>query len=74
MLVSVHCFASLADRQPAPPDMTLPENARVADVIALLGIPDSTQIMVLMDKGPASPDTPLHPGASLELLPIVDGG
>jgi len=74
MLVSVHCFASLADRQPAPPEMTLPENARVSDVVARLGIPDGAQVIVLMDKGPASLDTPLHQGASLELLPIVEGG
>lgn len=74
MLVSVHCFASLADRQPDPPDMTLPENARVSDVVARLGIPDGAQVIVLMDKGPASLDTPLRHGASLELLPIVEGG
>ena len=74
MLVSVRCFASLADLQPDPPDMTLPENARVADVIARLGIPDGALVMVLMDKGPASLDTPLRPGSHLELLPIVEGG
>jgi sulfur carrier protein ThiS len=74
MLICVRCFASLAVHQPDPPDMPLPENARVADVIARLGIPAGAEFMVLLDKGPATLETPLHNGATLELLPIVEGG
>jgi sulfur carrier protein ThiS len=74
VLVVVHCFASLADFQPDPPEMELPDGAKVADVLTRLGLPEGAQIVVLLDKGPAGPDTPLRHGANLELLPIVEGG
>jgi len=74
MLIRVHCLGPMVDLQPDPPDMTLPENTRVADVIARLGIPGNVEFMILLDKGPAAPDTPLRQGSTLELLPIVEGG
>ncbi|MBI4807320.1 MAG: MoaD/ThiS family protein [Desulfovibrio sp.] len=74
MLVTVRCLASLVAFQPDPPEMTLPENAQVADVIARLGIPDGAEFMLLLNKGPAGMDSPLRHGSTLELLPIVEGG
>ncbi len=74
VVVMVRCFASLARFQPDPPEMELPEGARVADVFARLELPEGEQIVTLLDKGPAGPNTPLSHGASLELLPIVEGG
>ena len=74
MIVTVHCFASLCERQPLPPEMELPEEARVADVLKRLGLPEKAQIVAMLDKGPAGPDTPLRHGMNLDLLPIVEGG
>ena len=70
----VHCFASLAELHPGLLEMELPEGARVADVLKRLGLEEGAQVVAMLDKGPAGPDTPLSPGANLELLPIVEGG
>lgn len=74
MLVTVRCLASLVDFQPDPPVMTLSENARVADVVDRLGIPDGVEFIVLLDNGSAGLETPLSQGSTVELLPIVEGG
>jgi len=77
MNVTVRCFAGLAAHQPDPPDMDLPEGSLVADVLARLvhrGLPPDAQTVVLLDGGPAGPDTPLPQGAALDILPMVDGG
>jgi sulfur carrier protein ThiS len=73
--VTVTCHASLAPAQPDPPAMELPgETAAVTDVLALLGVPAGADVVILLDGGPAWPDTPLSDGARLDLLPMVEGG
>lgn len=75
MRVTVSRHASLAPAQPDPPEMELPDEAAVvADVLTRLGVPPGADVVILLDGGPAWPDTPLHDGARLDLLPMVEGG
>lgn len=74
MIVTVRCLASLARLQPSPPEVNLPEGARLRDVYALLGLGPDPDVVPLLDGGPAGAETVLRGGALLELVPMVDGG
>ena len=75
MRVIVACHASLAGLQPEPPELDLPGGeAAVGDVLARLGVPPAADVVLMLDGGPAWPETALHDGARLDLLPMVEGG
>jgi len=72
--IEVRLHARLTGAQPGSRVVELEEGARLRDAFAQLGLSGSPPVVALLDGGPAWPDTPLHDGAKLELMPIVDGG
>ena len=52
----------------------LPEGSRLEDLLALAGLAESREIIAIQDGVPAGADTPLHDGAEIRLIPMVDGG
>jgi sulfur carrier protein ThiS len=74
MIVTVRCLSSLAGLEPPDQRLDLPGSARLRDVYARLGLAADADVVALLDGGPARPDTALHDGAVLELVPMVDGG
>jgi hypothetical protein len=74
MEITVRLFGNLASHGPAMRRIELPQGACVADALAVVGLPGHVEAMFLLDGGPAGPDTALHEGAALDLLPIVEGG
>lgn len=55
-------------------DLEFPEGTRVEDVISSLGLPPQLFGIVLINDLHAEPESALHEGDRLALIPIVDGG
>lgn len=78
MNVDVALFASLSGFHAAEGggrtrSYELDEGTRIADVIALLGLPDQPRI-VFVDGRHADEDQELHEGQRLAIFPPVAGG
>ena len=74
MKIEVRLFATLTDRQPDPPEMTLPEGATAGQLLAALSLTPEEATVILVDGRAADPDTVLHDKALVSLLPLVTGG
>lgn len=73
MKVNVKLHAALAV-DGAGNILDVPDASPVGEVLAGLGIADPGQVVVLVDGKAASPETPLVPGCTLEVVPVVEGG
>lgn len=78
MKIEVRLFATLAAYLPpgrhARGPLDVPEGSCVADIPALLGIPDALPRMVLVNGEDAPADRPLTEGDALDLFPPLAGG
>ena len=79
MKVDVVLFASLARYQPDgasgrhPRTFDLPDGATIADVIAMLGLPDEPRV-IFVNSRHADEGQELHEGERLAIFPPVAGG
>jgi molybdopterin synthase catalytic subunit len=81
MTIHVLFFALLRDRAgTARCDLTLPENATVADAAEAIGerfpglLQAVSRVAYAVNRDYASPTTSLHDGDELALIPPVSGG
>jgi sulfur carrier protein ThiS len=76
--VSVIMSAALRRRLPAgaagPQRYALPVGARLADLLAVIGIDAATDLTAAVDGELAERDTPLRDGAEVILLVPMEGG
>ena len=76
--VTVTFFADLRRYLPrgvdGPQTYALHAPSTVADLLAVIGIPDENEITVGLDGELAARDTPLRDGAELMLLSPMEGG
>ena len=76
--VTVTFFADLRRYLPrgvdGPQTYALSAPSTVADLLAVIGVPDETEITVGLDGELAERDTPLRDGAELMLLSPMEGG
>jgi hypothetical protein len=76
--VSVTMSAALRHRRPGGPDgpqrYALPAGARLADLLALIGLDATTDLTAAVDGELAERSTPLHDGADIVLLVPMEGG
>jgi sulfur carrier protein ThiS len=76
--VSVIMSAALGRRLPAgapgPQRYALPVGARLADLLAVIGIDAATDLTAAVDGELAERDTPLRDGAEVILLVPMEGG
>ena len=76
--VTVTFFADLRRYLPrgvdGPQTYALSAPSTVADLLAVIGIPDESEITVGLDGELAERDTPLRDGAELMLLSPMEGG
>ena len=54
--------------------LEVPEASCAGAVLSRLGIADPGEVVVLVDNRAACAQTPLLPGSTLELVPVVEGG
>lgn len=77
MKVKVNTFANLRDYAPGgrrPIDLSLPDGATVADLLAALRIPPTVQAVMLVNGRRAEAATLLHDGDDVTLFPPMEGG
>jgi molybdopterin synthase catalytic subunit len=74
--VTVKLFAGLRERAgTGERELELPDAARLADVWAQLGLGDEPDgLLYAVNKEYAAPETELHPGDEVALIPPVSGG
>ncbi len=74
-IISVKCFATLAEYQPADPELvTVPEGATAGDVIDQLAVPREEVQIIFVNSRHAKPETVLQEGDKVGLFPAVGGG
>lgn len=74
MRIELKCFASLACYAPKGGTMDVPATATVATVIEALNMPLEEVKIIFINGVHAEPDSPLHEGDRLGLIPAVGGG
>lgn len=77
MKVHVHTFANLRDYAPTGKgsfELTLAEQATVADVFAALRVPAKVEAVILVNGRRADQTTPLAAGDEVTLFPPMEGG
>jgi molybdopterin converting factor small subunit len=77
MKVHVHTFANLRDYAPDGRgnfELSLAEQATVADVVAALGVPAKVEAVILVNGRRADQTTLLAAGDEVTLFPPMEGG
>ncbi|MEJ5242344.1 MAG: MoaD/ThiS family protein [Desulfomicrobiaceae bacterium] len=74
MRIAVKCFATLARFAPPAGFVELSEGARVLDLLAALGIPESEVKLVFRNNRHTAVETALADGDEVRLFPAVGGG
>ncbi len=77
MKISVRLFSTLKPYSPdgsGEADLEVGEGSRVGDLIRVLGIPDRTGRVILVNGRVAGENRELAPGDGLVLFPPVEGG
>ncbi|MBZ4685710.1 MAG: thiamine S protein [Desulfomicrobiaceae bacterium] len=74
MRIAIKCFATLARFAPSAGVVELPEGARVLDLLAALGIPESEVKLVFRNNRHTAVETVLADGDEVRLFPAVGGG
>jgi molybdopterin converting factor small subunit len=77
MKVQVRTFANLRDYAPAGKgsfELSLAEQATVADVFAALRVPAKVEAVTLVNGRRADPTAPLTAGDEVTLFPPMEGG
>jgi sulfur carrier protein ThiS len=76
--IEVRLFATLSGFPPhdrrAERSLDVPAGSRVADIPAVLGIPDATPRMILVNGEDAPADRVLTEGDALDVFPPLAGG
>lgn len=74
MQIELKCFASLACYAPVGGYITVPDGSTVATVITALSVPLAEVKIIFINGVHAEPESPLHDGDRLGLIPAVGGG
>jgi len=77
MKISLKLYTVLKDYLPANMDrdtLELPAEAKVADVITLLNIPQDLPKIILINGIQKSPEAALREGDELNIFPPISGG
>ncbi len=74
MQITVKCYATLAHLAPEDGMLSLPDGARVKDVIVRLAIPDGEVKICFINKVLVDEEAVLHDADLLGLFPAVGGG
>lgn len=74
MHVNVKLYASFRIRWGKEMVMECHTGARIADIVATIGIPANESYIIVLNGTHASLDAPLHDGDVLSLFPLIGGG
>ncbi|MBV9577825.1 MAG: MoaD/ThiS family protein [Chloroflexi bacterium] len=77
--VEVHLHAGLVRYAPDASGRStyqreFPDGARISDVVASFNLPVEGRIIIGLDGEAATPETALHEGARIDLVPPIAGG